>query len=120
MAMSDELSRLGELHQRGVLSDDEFLRAKARVLNGASNGRSDAPAMAAINSLRRSRDNRWLGGVCGGIGQITDVAAWVWRLLFVLLLLCGGTGVLLYLLLWILVPQEEMTLPRSASPELHV
>jgi len=37
---------------------------------------------------------------------ITGVAAWVWRLLFGLLALCGGTGVVAYLLLWILVPQE--------------
>ena len=32
--------------------------------------------------------------------------AWVWRLLFALLLLCGGAGLVLYLLLWIFVPTE--------------
>ena len=115
MSMSDELRKLGELHQRGVLSDEEFSRAKARVLSGAAPGPSEAPAMTAINALRRSRSNHWFGGVCGGIGQITGVAAWVWRLLFTLLVLCGGTGVLLYLLLWILVPQEDLPVSVDAG-----
>lgn len=110
MAMSDELGKLGELHQRGVLSDDEFARAKARVLGGAAGASAEAPAVAAINALRRSRDDRWIGGVCGGIVRITGIAAWIWRLVFTLLALCGGTGVLLYLLLWILVPVDETPL----------
>ena len=39
--------------------------------------------------------------------RLNDTAAWVWRLVFALLVLCGGTGVLVYLLMWILVPLEE-------------
>jgi len=108
MADSDELGKLGDLHGRGILSDDEFSRAKARVLNGygstAAQGR--APIVHAINGLRRSRDDRWLGGVCGGIGQSTGVAAWLWRLAFSALVLCAGTGIVVYLLMWIFVPLE--------------
>ena len=111
MSMSDELAKLAELHQRGVLSDEEFARAKARVLNGSAARPAQAPVVHAVNSLRRSRDDRWLGGVCGGIALLSGVAAWVWRVLFVLLAVCGGTGVLLYLLLWIFVPQEELAVP---------
>lgn len=106
MALSEEIRNLGELHQRGVLSDEEFSRAKARVIDAAGD-RPANPTLAAVNGLRRSRDNRWLGGVCGGLGQISGFAAWAWRALFALLVLCAGTGVLLYLLLWILVPEEE-------------
>ena len=105
----DELGKLADLHQRGVLSDEEFARAKARVLGGAAAGDAgpaQAPAMDALNSLRRSRSDRWIGGVCGGIARVTGMAAWVWRLLFTLLVLCAGSGVLLYLLLWIFVPEE--------------
>lgn len=109
MSMSDELGKLAELHQCGALSDEEFARAKARVLNGSA--APQAPVVHAVNSLRRTRDDRWLSGVCGGIAQLSGVAAWVWRVLFVLLALCGGTGVLLYLLLWIFVPQEELAVP---------
>ncbi|WP_418314884.1 PspC domain-containing protein [Piscinibacter sakaiensis] len=107
MTDSEELARLGELHQRGVLSDDEFARAKARVLQGRASSPSPAPIVATINSLRRSRDDRWLGGVCGGLSQLSGLESWAIRLLFVLLLLVGGTGGFLYLLLWVLVPQEE-------------
>jgi len=111
MSNADELSKLADLHQRGVLSDDEFARAKERVLSGGASAStasaaSDAPAADAVNTLRRSRNDRWLGGVCGGIAQITGVASWVWRLMFTLLVLCAGTGFLFYILLWIFVPDE--------------
>jgi phage shock protein PspC (stress-responsive transcriptional regulator) len=106
MHLSEELGRLGALHERGVLSDEEFARAKARVLGAAAD--TGAPALRAINALRRSRDERWLGGVCGGIARFISVDAWVWRLLFALMALCGGAGVLLYLLLWILVPADPL------------
>jgi phage shock protein C len=108
MTIPEQLGQLGELHRSGVLSDDEFSRAKARVL-GAAGPTGAAPA-AAINALRRSRDDRWVGGVCGGLARISGLAPWLWRALFVLLVLCGGTGVLLYLLLWILVPEDEAPL----------
>ena len=110
MSISEELGRLGELHQRGVLSDDEFARAKTRVLAGLDRGRAEAPAIAAINGLRRSRQDAWLGGICGGIARTTGTAAWVWRLMFTLLVLCAGTGVLAYVLMWILVPRDETLL----------
>lgn len=106
MSEGDELGKLGELHQRGVLTDDEFTRAKARVLSGSAGSSRKAEAGHVINAFRRSRNDRWLGGVCGGIGQVSETPAWVWRLLFSLLLLCAGTGVLLYVLLWIFVPME--------------
>jgi phage shock protein C len=56
--------------------------------------------------LRRSRDERWLGGVCGGLARSTDMPPWTWRLMFTLLALCAGGGVLVYLLLWIFMPQD--------------
>ena len=112
MSLSEELGRLGTLHERGVLSDDEFARAKARVLSGAPS--ATVPAAAAFNALRRSRDDRWLGGVCGGIARFTAVDSWIWRLLFALLTLCAGTGLLVYVLMWILIPADPLT-PGHAS-----
>lgn len=80
MSLSEELGRLGALHERGVLSDGEFARAKARVLGGAPD--VAAPALLAINALRRSRDDRRLGGVCGGIARVTGAESWIWRHFF--------------------------------------
>jgi phage shock protein PspC (stress-responsive transcriptional regulator) len=108
MALSDELAKLQDLHQRGALTDDEFSRAKARLLDGAESS-TEAPsgaAIEAINSLRRSAGDRWIAGVCGGIAEATGVDSWVWRLLFVLLLLCWGIGLVLYVVMWIFVPKE--------------
>ncbi len=114
MSQADELHKLAELRDRGALTEEEYTRAKARVLDGEAaqsssyrtGSTSDAPAMDAVNALRRSRDDRWIGGVCGGLGRITGMASWIWRLLFTLLVLCAGSGVLLYVLLWIFVPEE--------------
>lgn len=106
MALSDELDRLATLHERGVLSAAEFAQAKARVLGGGPGAGAAGPAVLAINALRRSRTDRWLGGVCGGVARITGVEAWVWRLVFTLLAMFAGTGVLAYVLLWLLVPSD--------------
>ena len=105
MGLADDLSSLGELHAKGVLSDDEFQRAKARLLGGSA-AAGDRAAVDALNQLRRSRSDRWIGGVCGGIAAITGIESWVWRLIVVAMALVAGSGVLLYLLLWIFVPED--------------
>lgn len=112
MSDSSELEKLAELHQRGVLSAEEFARAKERLLAGAAGHGAAAPgsasaAAAGINELRRSRDDRWLGGVCGGIAKITGLESWICRLLLTVLALFAGSGVLVYILLWIFVPEEQ-------------
>lgn len=112
MSMTDELAKLGELHQRGVLSDAEFARAKARVLN-PTQAEATVPVMAGLNALRRSRSDRWLGGVCGGLAELTGVGSWIWRLMFTLLVLCAGTGIAVYLLMWFFVP--DAPLPAATS-----
>ena len=106
MSQSDEISRLADLHQRGALTDEEFSRAKARVLNGSA--AQDAPALQALNVLRRSPDDRWLGGVCGGIAGITGMPSWIWRLFFAVLVLFGGTGILVYALMWFFIPMAPV------------
>ena len=106
---AEELNKLADLHARGVLSDDEFAKAKARLLGGhaaPSYGNSAGPNAGAVNGLRRAKLDRWLGGVCGGIARATGLDSWVWRLIFTVLFLALGSGVLLYILLWIFVPEE--------------
>jgi phage shock protein C len=106
MSLSDELSKLAALRASGTLSEEEFTRAKERLLN-AQPAAAEEPLSAAVNSFRRSRTDRWLGGVCGGIGRATGVESWVWRLLFAVLFLCFGAGLLVYLLLWLFVPSDQ-------------
>jgi phage shock protein C len=112
MSISDEIQRLHELHQAGALTSAEFEQAKARILAGApavnlaKDGTSGSSTGFDINKLRRSRTDRWIGGVCGGLAKFTGVESWVWRLLFALFTITFGVGVVLYLLLWIFVPEE--------------
>ncbi|MGE5222819.1 MAG: PspC domain-containing protein [Omnitrophica WOR_2 bacterium] len=61
----------------------------------------------AKNALRRSRSNRIIAGVCGGLGNFFGVAPFWFRLAFLIALLPGGVpGFLLYMLLWIIIPRE--------------
>ncbi|AXA89851.1 PspC domain-containing protein [Massilia sp. YMA4] len=110
--ISDEIKRLHELHQAGALSDEEFARAKARLLDAPQAAPAGNGDLASeFSRLRRSRTDRWIGGVCGGIGQVSGVEAWIWRLVFVLFTVSFGFGLVIYILLWIFVPEE--TLPGS-------
>lgn len=57
--------------------------------------------------LRRSRSDRVVGGVCGGLGKFFGISSFWFRLLFFILLLPGGVpGLVPYLILWIIIPQE--------------
>ena len=105
MALADDLSKLAELRANGGLTEEEFKRAKERLLN-TEQTRSNDPLASAVNTFRRSRTDRWFGGVCGGIAHSTGMEAWIWRLLFTLLFICAGAGLLLYILLWNFVPSE--------------
>src|SRR3954454_3279026 len=106
MPITDDLERLAALYRSGALTDAEFASAKARALAGAPHPGVDG-VVHWLHALRRSRNDRWLGGVCGGLAPATGLPAWLWRLIFVAFAVCGGTGLLLYVLMWILVPKES-------------
>jgi phage shock protein PspC (stress-responsive transcriptional regulator) len=110
MGIANDLERLAELHRSGALSDAEYATAKACALGSASHGTDGV--VDGLHALRRSRSDRWLGGVCGGMAPATGLPSWLWRLIFLSLALCGGTGAVLYGLLWILLPKE------AAGPDL--
>ena len=124
MNVSEEIKRLHELHLAGALSDAEFAQAKAKLLSNINLDKPDSTSGAAagpgpandlvqeFNRLRRSRTDRWLGGVCGGLGRASGMEAWIWRLVFVLFTLTFGFGVAIYLLLWIFVPDEEIGITK--------
>ena len=106
MSLADELGKLESLRERGVLTQPEFDQAKRRLLDGTASVATGGDAVAAVNRFRRSRTDKWIGGVCGGLAAVTGVEAWAWRLILTLLFLFGGAGGLLYILLWIFVPLE--------------
>ncbi|MDA0564762.1 PspC domain-containing protein [Streptomonospora sp. S1-112] len=56
-------------------------------------------------TLRRSRGQRLLTGVCGGIGEFVGVDPNIIRLIFAVLTLMGG-GIVLYIIAWLVMPEE--------------
>lgn len=58
-------------------------------------------------ALRRSRRNRMIAGVCGGLGEFFGVDPFWFRLGFLIALIPGGVpGILAYLILWLVIPSE--------------
>jgi phage shock protein C len=62
--------------------------------------------MEASRKLYRSTSNRQLAGVCGGLAEYFNLDPTLIRVLFIVLAVLGGSGVLLYLALWIIVPKQ--------------
>lgn len=57
--------------------------------------------------LRRSRSNRMIAGVCGGLAEFFGISSFWFRLLFVILLIPGGApGLVPYVILWLVIPNE--------------
>lgn len=59
--------------------------------------------------LERSTDDRWIAGVCGGLADYFDVDATIVRLVFLLAFFGFGTGLLVYLVLWVVMPKAQAT-----------
>jgi phage shock protein C len=62
--------------------------------------------MDAGRKLYRSNTNRMLAGVCGGLAEYFNLDPTLIRVLFIVLAVLGGSGVILYLAMWIIVPKQ--------------
>jgi phage shock protein C len=78
---------------------------------------NDIQQSFAGKGLVRPRHGRMLGGVCAGLGRRFGITPWTARLLFVLLLMVvPGSQILIYPVLWILMPGEEAVAAHSPVP----
>jgi len=59
-----------------------------------------------IRRVYRSRKSKLLGGVCGGIAEYFEIDPVLVRLLFVLLFFMGFVGIIVYLVAWLLIPEN--------------
>lgn len=71
--------------------------------------------------LYRSETDRMLAGICGGIAEYFGWDAAIVRLTFIFIILLGGSGILAYILLWVIVPTQsdvskERTLKGGTQP----
>ncbi|MCB9252056.1 MAG: PspC domain-containing protein [Flavobacteriales bacterium] len=63
-------------------------------------------------NLKRDQQSRVIAGVCSGLGKYFNLDPILFRALFLLLLFAGGGGVLLYLILWMVLPMEGLSFPN--------
>lgn len=63
--------------------------------------------MSTGKPLRRSRHNRMVAGICGGLGDFFGISALWFRIAFLISLIPGGVpGLLVYFLMWVIIPLE--------------
>ena len=79
---------------------------------------NDIQQSFAQHGLVRPREGRVLGGVCAGLGRRLGIDPWPARILLLLLLMViPGSQILIYPILWILMPSEETA--RFEAPVGH-
>jgi phage shock protein PspC (stress-responsive transcriptional regulator) len=69
--------------------------------------KGEAREAPAVNRLRLSKSNRKLAGVCGGLGESLDIDPVFFRAIFIVLAFIGGLGILLYIALWLVMPEPS-------------
>ncbi|MCK9302242.1 MAG: PspC domain-containing protein [Bacteroidales bacterium] len=62
----------------------------------------------SYKKLQRSRNNRVIAGVCGGLGEYFDIDPVIFRLIFAILFFAAGGGLLVYIILWIILPENKI------------
>jgi phage shock protein PspC (stress-responsive transcriptional regulator) len=82
-------------------ADDEPMTDEQTTTHSAGPGPNPA-----VGGFTRSRRDRMIAGVAGGVAERLDVDPFIVRAAFVVLAVAGGSGVLLYLLGWLLLPEE--------------
>jgi phage shock protein C len=72
------------------------------------------PVSTAPKRLARSSTDKKIAGVCGGLAEYLDLDPTLVRILWLLLVFFGGTGILAYLILWIALPVAPARLAASS------
>jgi phage shock protein C len=76
-------------------------------------------AMEAKKRLYRSQTNKVISGVCGGLSEYLNVDITVVRLVWILLILLGGTGIIAYFLAWLIIPERPIESGQAGTPIVH-
>jgi phage shock protein PspC (stress-responsive transcriptional regulator) len=120
--MDDIETRISELFQERVKSPKEVIDLKdvkevMEILgdpdeigeqeNGSSGRKKEKFGPSGYRRIYRDPDNRVLGGVCSGMGAYWQIDPLVFRLLFIVAFLVFGVGLVLYLILWIVIPEAK-------------
>ena len=59
------------------------------------------------NKVYRNQDDELVAGVCSGLAEYFEIDATLIRIIFIVLGISGGSGILIYLILWLLIPRKD-------------
>jgi len=119
--LSDIETRIGELFRtkitgyKQVINIEDVHQAISILGTPEDITDSDEPASRAKFSSRgyhrmyRDPDNRVIGGVCSGMGAYWNIDPVIVRIIFIALLFAGGIGAMVYLILYIVLPEAKTT-----------
>lgn len=105
--MKDDVSKVIEI----MGEPEEFSDEEAKNESSKSSKESKRRSMYNRNSKKmyRDPDNRILGGVCSGLSAYFNVDPIVFRIIFILIALGMGSGLIIYIILWIVIPEASTT-----------
>ena len=119
--LSDIETRMAELFRVKITSykqviNIEDVRQAISILGTPEDiSDSDGPktrerfTSAGYHRMYRDPDNRVIGGVCSGMGAYWNIDPVILRIIFIALILAGGVGVIVYLILYIVLPEAKTT-----------
>jgi phage shock protein PspC (stress-responsive transcriptional regulator) len=119
--LSDIETRMAELFRAKITSykqviNIEDVRQAISVMGTPEDiSDSDGPSpqdkfsSRGYHRMYRDTDNRVIGGVCSGMGAYWNIDPVILRIIFIALILAGGIGVVVYLILYIVVPEAKTT-----------
>lgn len=107
VVMKDDVSKVIEI----MGEPEEFRDEEAKNESSKSNKESKRRRMYNRNSKKmyRDPDNRILGGVCSGLSAYFNVDPIVFRIIFILIAMGMGSGLIIYIILWIVIPEATTT-----------
>jgi len=119
--LSDIESRMSELFRlkltsyKQVINIGDVSDVISIMGNPADFSDNDGPSpkekfsTPGAHRMYRDPDKRIIGGVCAGMGAYWDIEPWIIRGIFIALVMAGGLGVLVYLILYVVLPEAKTT-----------
>jgi phage shock protein PspC (stress-responsive transcriptional regulator) len=112
--MKEDVSKIVEIMGEPEVFYDNDAQNKS---NNSSNSKSRRTTnQKPSKRLYRSRSNRLLAGVCGGLAAYFNIDPIVFRIIFIILLFAGSVGFWIYIILWIVIPEAATTAQKL---EMH-
>ena len=104
--------RLNAYKQVITMKDVEEVMAilgSPEVISGSESSERGARSGSTSRRIYRDPDGRIFGGVCAGLAAYLNMDPLIMRIIFAVLILAGGFGILIYLVLWVVLPEARTT-----------